>query len=454
MRNRNKAVFSMLMLGSCLLFYGFFAIYDGAVICVDSPSYIHMESSREPFYPLLLATFRALFSFALESFYLEMIAYFQSILAALTTFSLIQYIRKEFNLSKIMSLFVLALPLAVSLLCRFIAKRESMYSNSILTEGIAISLFLLFFRFLLEYYFHQTKKSLICSTFIVFVLLSTRKQMAVSLFLLLLSVMYIGIMTKKLIKTISLVLALMVVTVGGSTALDLGYNYALRGETVTHSSDVRFITTIAFYTANREDAELIQDAKTKDLFLKIYDTCDESGYLKHSAGPGWSNRVSHFGDNYDLIQIDTMWPMVNEFVNNEYGFEEVELNVKADEIMKDINKTVLPHRIGSVIEVFLDNFRSGLVTTVAQRNWLLNIYSIIIYLIYLVALVCLWCKGKNSKIVGFAVWVLISIVLNVGLCSLVIFCQTRYTIYNMALFYISLLVMVETLIQERKVKGA
>ena len=37
--------------------------------------------------------------------------------------------------------------------------------------------------------------------------------------------------------------------------------------------------------------------------------------------------------------------------------------------------------------------------------------------------------------------VLLSIFFNVGLVSLVIFCQTRYTIYNMALFYIALILM-------------
>lgn len=39
-----------------------------------------------------------------------------------------------------------------------------------------------------------------------------------------------------------------------------------------------------------------------------------------------------------------------------------------------------------------------------------------------------------------------------GLVSLVIFCQTRYTIYNMALFYISLMLMLEPFLI-RVVKG-
>ena len=33
---------------------------------------------------------------------------------------------------------------------------------------------------------------------------------------------------------------------GGTTVFDLGYNYALRGEAVRHSSDSRFVTTMAF----------------------------------------------------------------------------------------------------------------------------------------------------------------------------------------------------------------
>ena len=48
------------MLGVSMGFYLFFAFYDGAVICVDSPTYINWESSREPLYPLFLALLRFL----------------------------------------------------------------------------------------------------------------------------------------------------------------------------------------------------------------------------------------------------------------------------------------------------------------------------------------------------------------------------------------------------------
>ena len=47
-------------------------------------------------------------------------------------------------------------------------------------------------------------------------------------------------------------------------------------------------------------------------------------------------------------------------------------------------------------------------------------------------------SGQISAVAGLT---LLSILCNVGLVSLVIFCQTRYTIYNMPLFYISLILM-------------
>lgn len=56
-----------------------------------------------------------------------------------------------------------------------------MYSNSILTEGIVIAQYLLFFRYLLEYCLHQNRKSLILSSILVFVMVSTRKQMFMTL---------------------------------------------------------------------------------------------------------------------------------------------------------------------------------------------------------------------------------------------------------------------------------
>ena len=445
---------SLLMLAGSLLFYLFFAFYDGAVICVDTPSYLSMNLSREPLYPVFLAGLRAAFGGMGEEGYLAVAALLQSILAALAAFSLADYIRKECTLPAGVSAMLWFMPLAVSLLCRFGAKRGSMYSNSILTEGIAIAGYMLFFRYLLEYYFHKTKKSLIVCCVLAFLLLSTRKQMAIAPAMLMICIPAAERGKRQVVKGIGIAVLAVALILGGAAGFDLACNYALRGEAVRHSSDGRFLTTMAFYTAQREDAAYLESEELRELFLEIYDACEENGWLGHSAGPGWLNRVSHFGDHYDHIQIDTMWPAVNDFVREHYGEGEVVLNENADRIMGEINRALLPRNAGKLLGAFLDNFRSGLVTTVAQRNRILNWYSLFVYLLYLALLGWNIKEGKNSPLAARAAQIagltLLSILLNVGLVSLVIFCQTRYTIYNMALFYMSLILMLYSLAASRK----
>lgn len=429
------------MLLSSITFYLFFSFFDGPVICVDSPSYIQMDLSREPLYPIFLSLFRFVFGNVSQNFYLFAIVLVQSILAAVAAWSIAALFYRKLHLSKLFSLLVLCVPLAVSLLCRFAAARGSMYSNSILTEGISISCYLLFFRFLFEFTLQHTKKALFASAFLSFLLISTRKQMIISLLMLILCIFFVALCEKKLLKGTVTALICSIGILLCNAGLDVGYNFILRGEAVRHSSDTRFITTIAFYTANRDDCRYIKDKNIQNLFLNIYDTCDEKGYLKIYAGKGWQNRVAHFSDCYDRIQIDTMWSIVNAYAWEYCGHDVVNTNVNADFIMNTINTSILPHNTQKIAETFLDNFLSGLVTTTAQMRPFLIWYSLLIYLLYFLLLLYHMRRGKNYCLCLFAVLTLLSIFFNAGLVSLVIFCQTRYTIYNMPLFYISLLLM-------------
>lgn len=315
-----------------------------------------------------------------------------------------------------------------------------MYSNSILTEGIAISCYFLFFRFLIEFCLHRRKKAFISCWMLVFLLISTRKQMLIALFMLVFGILYCFFKDKRYLKGLSLSFVCIVSVIFSVFCLDWGYNYVLRGEITRHSGDTRFITTMAFYTADRADAQYIKNEEIRSLFLEIYDICDNNGYLKNAAGHGWMNRVSHFGDYYDCIQVDNLRPMVNDFAMKRYN-NKVTASKYGDYIMDTINRSVIPHNPVKIFATFADNFLSGLVTTVAQRNSILVWYSLIVYLLYAALLIWHIIVAKDSKIILLASFVMVSIIINVGLVSMVIFCQTRYTIYNMALFYIGLLLL-------------
>ena len=85
MNDKIKKYFTPIVL---MIAYMFFVFYDGVILSVDSPSYIDMYSSREPFYSLLIAFFR-LICFN-KPWYLNVLVGFQAILTVYCVSSLIK----------------------------------------------------------------------------------------------------------------------------------------------------------------------------------------------------------------------------------------------------------------------------------------------------------------------------------------------------------------------------
>lgn len=452
----NENLTSTIMLAISLTFYLFFAFFDGAVICVDSPSYINMSFSREPFYPLLLAFFRL---FSTEN-YLFYVIILQSLLMAFSGWILADYLRKSLSIHNLYSIILYMLPMATSILCRFAAKRASMYTNSILTEGICTSLYLLFIYSVLNYIWNHSTLHLFFSWVIAFIMFSSRKQMLMVLPILFLSIIYVNYRKQNIWKVIIISGAICFLIFPAFKLFDCTYNYFLRGTFQGHSSSNRFVTTMVFYNAERSDVDYIPDAEAGKLFLSIYDVCNEKGYTANHAKDGWYQEVSHFGDHYDHIQIDTMWPMIlqhaRETINEQYqntNITEKELNTlydtETDRLNSIIIRSVLPHQIPKLAKSFFNNFLSGLVTTIAQRKPILLPYVAVMFLTYIalsIRLIWYWYKHHNvsiqrkeivEKTLHFSLISLLGIFFNVFLVSAVIFCQTRYTIYNMPLFYMA-----------------
>ena len=446
--------FSILMLIFSITFYLFFAFYDGAVISVDSPTYISMSFAREPFYPLLLAFFRF---FSPEN-YLLYVVILQSVLVALAGWILADYLRKKLCIHKLYSTLLYILPICTSLLCRFAAKRASMYTNSIMTEGICTSLYLLFIFCILNYLWDDSKSHIISSWLIAFIMISSRKQMLMVLPVLFLAIVYHNYKNRNFWKGTAIAIISCLLVFPCFKLFDCTYNYILRGTFQGHSSSNRFVTTMVFYNAKRTDADYIKDDNVRQLFLNIYDVCDEKGYLGNHADDGWFHEVNHFGDHYDHIQIDTMWPMILEHarqtINEQFpDIPQEELHtlydVETDRLNSIMISSVLPHQLPDLIKSLVNNFLSGLVITIAQLREILVPYTVIMFLAYLALtgrLALYWHKNKTKasanidpvqKTVDFAIITLLGIFFNVLLVSAVIFCQTRYTIYNMPLFYMA-----------------
>jgi len=416
-------------------FFTFFTFYDGAVWCVDTPTYIKMTVDREPIYPLFLFFFRSLLQGRDE--YLFIAVLLQGLLTAYSIYSFTIFLEEKLNFKQPVSFAIEAVFLLVSLLNRFVAKRGSMYSNSLLSESIAFPLFILFFRYLMEFIYERSNRSLAFSATLSFLLISTRKQMIISLLLLILAMIFACVIEKKpvfLVKSVLLVL----LVISSNRFLDYSYNVFFHGINHTHTSSNRFLATMVFYCSEKDEADLIEDENTKELFLQIINECDRRELTKTKVvSSGWYNRTMHFCNNYDTIQLRIMWPMIREYVYSTTGVSENEAEILVDQYTSSISLSLLPKIWPIVLSTFFDNFILGMMTTVAAVKSIFIYYSCAVFFLYFILLLYSIWKYKLNNYSLLGVTVLLSIILNIGLVSFVIFPQTRYTFYNMPLFYIS-----------------
>lgn len=422
----------------CVAFYLFFCICYGVEICADSAGYIEMISAREPVYPLFLSAFRWLFG---VHYYLNMVILFQNLLMAYAVWKISLWFRYKFMLPLWLTSVVVVTHFAVVLLCQYAAARASVYTNSILTEGIALSLWLLFMYFLLEALFEYNLKYVLYALLLAAVMFDTRKQMAVA-YIVLFGTLFLGWLGKKgYLKKILITLAMII----GSLFLALLgtriYNYALRGEFAQNTRDMNLVLTTTLYVADKEDVRLIPEESVRQLYTEVMDVLYKNGSNIDFAGSGWKNLESHYSEHFDKITIDTTAPMFLEYAIA-HGFSEgIEAEQEADRACKVIVKALFWDNIGKYAKVYGASMANGFINTIAKRNAVLDYCAVAAYAGYLF-LMTANLLSKERRCYGLAgMTVLIAVAVNVMVAAALIFCQTRYMIYNMALFYSAFIVM-------------
>lgn len=463
MKNIRKEQLSKLVLLSIpTVIYMFFGFFDGVVICVDTMTYIDMVLSREPFYPTFLAFNRMIFGTDNE-FYLQMVVLEQSLLMAFAVYKLSYFLMKEFEKKIYVGVGVELICILSSLLCRFAAKRSSMYSNSIMTEGICISLFLLFSAYILDYLFNHRTKALVSASVCSLIMISSRKQMYITLVLLGIAIIYVELIEKKRWKKFILSLCLVLFfIVGCNKTFEYIYSYAIHGQPASHFNDNRFIATMIFFVAQEGDEKYIADPEIRELYKDIYHECVESGYTQQSAEGNINQVIDFFGLHYDNIQIDTMWPMIEEYAQKELGdsADSIARETLTDQTTHMIIKDLLPHTWTRIAYIFVGSCLNGYFNTVAKAHKILDIYSVavgIVFLLMFFMIIRRDLQNRNnrelSKESKLTIYVLLALGLNIGVVAMVIFCQSRYMIYNMPLFYIAFCFMLMRICKEKKEKN-
>mgnify|MGYP007069953077 CR=1 FL=1 len=463
------------------LFFAGMAIFDGTVWCVDSPSYTSMDFSREPVYPLFLLGIRKvfeLFDFAGEMYgqpsYLFCAVIIQSFLWIYSTSRLGFFMYKVArdntyeNKARLMGFMAVFFQIAVCVLNRFIAARGSMYSECIMTESLAMPLFVLFnirlFMALKDY-----NKVNLAALFLLCVLISSiRKQMLITLIIWGFVSFVLHLLWKrtrdfrKFVETcILVILAFICISVA-----DRGYNYVLRGRFVEHIGNSKGALDTVLYTAEEEDASLYEKYETSEdypnlsaLYSEIYDTLTqreltidfapagfEQGENSTISNSDWVSMAAHYADCYDIIGFDVVLPLCEEYVAEYFPeLDDISAQIKEDavekvlltELMKKDIAGMLKGQSKAFVYVLKANVLKAFVISVANISpRILITVSLVIYILYLTLMFRIGALHKKKDFALLSFIVIVGICINSVVTGSMIFPQPRYMCYSMGLFYL------------------
>lgn len=449
-RQRQAAEYVILFVVS-LAFYLIWYLLDGIILTEDAPSYINMQSDREPGYCLYLWLFRAVFG---TEWYLHAAVIVQCIIAAVAACAVTVGLTRLFSLKGPGSLGVLVVQYGITLLNRFVAQRRYSYFNSIETEGLSFSIWIFYFLCILGILYKKDKKSVAGAVFWSIILISIRKHMLITLVILFLVMICAYIKSKGLAKAGICALLVCILGFAGTKLIDCSYNLMMRGTFAPHTGDSSFILGTELYLADEEMVQHIQDDSHKELFLEIMKRADEKEYNIAYADKGWQAAVDHYSSAYDRIKFDIVMPVIREHQDSE-GIAEADREADYNDIAGTMMKELLLPSVPKLIRLYVCNVIHGLITTVLKVHHLLNWAALLLYLLYAATIVWLYALHRRqiqNDSVYFALLVLLSIAVNVCFTSLTIYCQMRYMLYNTGLFYQAWWIMLLQIVGYRKKK--
>lgn len=268
-------------------------------------------------------------------------------------------------------------------------------------------------------------------------------------------------------KQLLLLLVLTAVLLGISKGTDRLYNYCVRGVWMEHSGNSHGILSTLIYTSGEEDAALFEDETLKGLYEEILSQADEQGLRSKYAPEGWVDLSSHYADSYDAIGYGIINPVIQGYVAEQAALAvteqteqteqsrvaagiaanhpEVAAALEFDAYCKEMTGVLMGQEKGNLMQVLGANIIKGFVNSIARVNRYLNIYALGAYVLYLLLYVWVVWKKKNwirqEETITFAEIVLGGVIGNVLVVGVTIFCQPRYMIYNMGLFYSALSVL-------------
>lgn len=438
---RKKAIY-VIVVSLYMIWFFFFLGDNGPYLMRDSYAFIQGRHTGVIHYGLYIIFIRICRLVFGRDIYLYAIFIIQSIFACISSAIIVEYLKRVYKFSYIFGvlLYVLSsLPYTYSL-------PENIVSHHILTEGISISLFYLFFFFILRLLLEdRVRIKNISGTMVLAVLEALTRPHLALLIPISIYVIIISIWKNREKRVDSVVLcskigfALIVAVLCFSPLLVQG----VLKVSSPGSQTVDALTGRIFSLAEEEDGNNLGDG-IKELYISVFENESEAGHLRTSYGKEdryVDDIVYHTNEiNKNLVSV-----ISKNFAKYTAYCEGNELTPTA--LRKELMYTVICNHKGEFLIDSLILMEKSLVASVfiqPDRIYILcHIIAIMLHVIGISNFIYGLCNRKVDEIYLWPFMITYILLLsNVVSTNLIMFGIQRYVIYTQGLFYIALFIMV------------
>lgn len=429
---------------TCILIvlFGYFCIFHETVELGDSFQYLNHQPMRDPVYSLLLQLLMWVFKDA----YGLVLRIIQNGLAVICIFYSYRKMSNSLKLPLVFRAGTAALLLVPHIITPLISQSGMIMTNSILTEGFALSLYYVWFAWLIEIIVsvnenqniiaieHDAIKSLLLALLLSMI----RGQMIVCLVMWLIVAVYAFVILKQPKKVMSSFVLIIVAVVFKSVFTGC-YNYLENGfYTSTISTSPMMLANVVYVT---ELEDLPQDPE--DDMLECYRLIvEEAGMrgLVRNESDNWLENALHHEAVHEEINFNYIENNVRMLLYYRYGLDHTQyyrMRIAFEDVCSEMTKAYMPYVAGKYIKNYISMVMLGLVRSVAVENAGLWMYAIAAYLLAVILTIVQLVRNRKCS----SAYVMLAVLICIGgtVCGtcLAIQCISRYMMYNLPLFYIA-----------------
>lgn len=432
-----------------ILFFLGLGILGPVGIYDDTPTYQALSSDRDPFYGIFLWLFSFLRTFG-DDFYFRVIVLIQNGLMAYAGIRLLRFLEKKYNLNGVWSLLITGCLIAPHLLIPVATTSGMILCNSILSEGICIPVYLLFFTGLLKAVFasesiKETVKHGLISFVLALVLCMSRGQLQAVLIAWFIVMGFLCFVRKKKKWLIGVALLFVAGFFMKSTVNGL-YNLGANGVYTGNTSESATMLAHAFFNADLEKEVAFENPDLQAVYEEIRELLVEYELNQAYAPKGLIDFVLYYEDCHDEIKFNHMVVPIHMHARNNGAKPGVETSIRCNEISKELCNKLYLQNPGALITTYVKLALAGLVRTVAYLHPVFILFSVLIFSFAALLVIRQFVRTKRGKSreCSAAVVMTLTLLLIAGLVfstSFVTACISRYVIYNMSIFYIAFIVL-------------